>query len=181
MKMQSMHRGLFACLFAVAAITVAATVATPAGAVTKTFCVEGTTTGVAWSWGIVINESLVCSAIVGEGWATGLGPLSIVSGWVNSLVTNCPECTYTTLSQDGRVCFTITCADDFQFWVGDAAGDPLSGCQITNNPSGCQFNPLVYEYIEAIPVLGTPALVVLVVLLLLAATWVIRRRHAPAV
>ncbi len=124
-----------------------------AGQVTKTFRVSGSTTGVGWSWGIVIHESLVGSD-------KEIGPVVPVAGvpdcqqfvdlFINTINGKFPSgrCVAKLAGAGGPppFCeFTITCDEDFQFLVGDAAGTQASGCEVTNNPGGCQFNPLITE------------------------------------
>ncbi len=44
-----------------------------------------------------------------------------------------------------KCCFTVTCEEGFDFWIGDANGDPAGdSCKVTENPDGCSFNPIIF-------------------------------------
>ncbi|HSR53863.1 MAG TPA: hypothetical protein VLV83_23800 [Acidobacteriota bacterium] len=113
-------------------------------AIARTFCIEGRSDGVGWSWGIVSNGQLTCSEVVPRA-PEGVGCGGLRDRFVTSLATaaNCsPRCFAVPVDD---CCFTLRCERPFRFFVGDAAGDPDSGCEVTNNPAGCEFNPCIFE------------------------------------
>ena len=113
------------------------------GPATQTFCVSGVSTGVGWSWGVVSNGGLQSRAVVPPV-AAGSGCNALAAAFVGSINAN-SQCT-AAVSPTNPCCFTICCKEGFDFWIGDAAGDPNGKrCKVTNNPGGCSFNPLVIQ------------------------------------
>lgn len=147
-----------------------------ANVVTKKFCISGTSDGVGWSWGIIFDTDLACKG-------TGLGPVDPNNGisdpaefataFVNSINANGGGLGYSAaVDPKNPHCFTITHTTEpgapanFEFWVGDAAGTPTSGCQVTNNPAGCAFNPDIVEVLgQSIPTLSEWGMIIFSILL----------------
>lgn len=127
--------------FAVAALLLSVA-AMPALAGTQTFCISGQSNGVGWSWGIISDGGLQSRANVAPVPA-GAGCGALARAFVGSLNANA-NCT-AKVSATNPCCFTVCCKGDFQLWVGNAAGDPDSGCPVTGNPDGCSFNPLIIQ------------------------------------
>ena len=78
----------------------------------------------------------------------------------------------------GAACFTLTFSSSFQFWVGPPGGP--AGCLVSGNPSGCPFNPTIYEerfLPEQAPALSVWAAAALV-LLIASSALVVRSRRA---
>lgn len=146
------------------------------------FRITGNSTGVGWSWGIIKNHGLFCRGVVASGTVPNGGDCQALrDAFVNSMFLQCPQ-KIRVRPAENPCEFTITNLnnDEMQFWVGDEAGDPLSGCQVTNNPAGCSFNPLIEE-VPAVPGLPAPALVAVSILLLGAGVfWMRRRRELPS-
>ncbi len=114
------------------------------GAATQTFCVSGTSNGVGWSWGIVSNGGLRGRAVV-KPLPAGAGCAAFARAFVGS-VNSVPlsGCT-AKVSANNPCCFTITCEEGFDFWIGDANGDPAGdSCKVTDSPDGCSFNPIIF-------------------------------------
>ncbi|HEX4960290.1 MAG TPA: hypothetical protein VF173_05590 [Thermoanaerobaculia bacterium] len=113
------------------------------GPATQTFCVSGVSTGVGWSWGIISNGGLQSRAVVPPV-AAGSGCNTLAAAFAGSINAN-SQCT-ATVSATNPCCFTVCCKQGFDFWIGDAAGDPAGKrCKVTNTPGGCSFNPLVIQ------------------------------------
>jgi hypothetical protein len=54
---------------------------------------------------------------------------------------------YQAIPHPNPCCFTILGASDFQFYVGPYGTDATTGCEVTNNPPGCPFNPTITELV----------------------------------
>jgi hypothetical protein len=110
----------------------------------QTFCVAGVSNGVGWSWGIIINGGLQSRAVVPPVPAGG-GCAALTAAFVASINAIPGGCT-AKVAAGNPCCFTICCPQGFDFWIGDAAGNPAGArCKVTGNPAGCAFNPLVIQ------------------------------------
>lgn len=148
----------------------------------RTFCVSGDSTGIGWSWAIVINGHKVCSSIV-EPLPPGRPCKHLVAAFKSSIEQNCGMSSGCTVeSTDDNCCFRVVCKEDFQFFVGDQDGDPESGCEVTNNPAGCSFNPLIMETADdgnyECPAASEWGLFVLGLVTLASGTVAVRRRFS---
>lgn len=110
---------------------------------TQTFCISGASTGVGWSSTLQAGANVEILAI--NPLPVGANATQIAKEWarringqiVASQYQAGPVCT----QSDGSACFSITGPNGFTLSV--ATGGP--DCVVTNNPSGCTFNPTVIE------------------------------------
>ena len=118
--------------------------------VTKTFKITGNSTGVGWSFAIIKNGSLYCQGVVPTGTVPNTADCNaLTTAFINQLRLRCELADMKYRIDPGPDPCTFTIKqfnhDTLQFWVGAETGNPASGCQVTNNPAGCAFNPLIEE------------------------------------
>lgn len=133
-----------------AAVMVVCVASGAAKADRKTFCISGASDGVGWSWGIISQNGGLVYRATNVGVPAGTDANGLAREFERSIsgaILNGPNQGYrvTRNAECGLNYFTISGPDNFQFWIGDAAGTPASGCQVTNNPAGCTFNPTVQQ------------------------------------
>ncbi len=122
--------------------------ASSAGAMSRTFCISGNSTGAGWSWAVVVNGSTFCQEMQAGPVPAGADCAALTQAFIQSNNQNA-DCfqNYQAIPHPNPCCFTILGASDFQFFVGPSGTDATTGCEVTNNPAGCAFNPIITELV----------------------------------
>jgi hypothetical protein len=141
---------------ALAVFILVMTTATAEAQVSKRFCINGSSTGAGWSFAIIKNHALYCKGVVTAGTVQdGDGCDKLTQAFVLGMRLKCELADRKfriEVDPDHPCCFTINDVgnpDDFRFFVGAENEDPASGCEVTNNPAGCSFNPTITEILTA--------------------------------
>lgn len=133
------------------------------------FCVEGAGNGSGWSW------QIDTSPVVNITGSLPAAPSNLRDAFVAS-ITAASLTGVTATAGPGSRCFTIAAPSAFQFYVGPTGS---ATCLVSGNPSGCPFNPKLYEerFLPVpVPTLGTPILLALAGLMVASGGFVIRSR-----
>ena len=145
-----------------------------AEAVTKTFCVSGTSTGAGWSYGLG-GPGLPALQVTTDGVPEGGSAEDLARKWVDSInrAQGDPPAFRARFvrTAGGRAYFSITSPRDFEFEV--------DGCTITGNPAGCSFNPTVEEREPPLPVLTIVVIVLVLGGVIVVIIVIVRRRRSP--
>ncbi|HVS00917.1 MAG TPA: hypothetical protein VMW27_30130 [Thermoanaerobaculia bacterium] len=139
-------RTMWKLVVVVAVLSVALAPLAFAAEVTKNFCIDGTSNGAGWSYNLSGSGSSNITVNT-DGVPSGGNATALAEHWVRSINAAQGQppayrAAFSHTGRDGKAYFTITAQSNFRFSVGE--------CQITGNPAGCSFNPMVLE-ISALP------------------------------
>jgi hypothetical protein len=128
---------------------------TPVNAQSKTFCIHGESDGGpdetgGWSWAIKLNGNPVCSALrmpaIPPSGDEPTDAQAFRDAFVEAITAD-PDCNniVAAIPHPDPRCFTLLFSGDLQFFVGPYDTDATQHCEVTNNPGGCPFNPIIME------------------------------------
>ena len=154
----------------------------PDPAVTTTasgaMCIDGPGDGSSWSWEIRDENwnPLGVHDIAGPDPATAQDLRDAFVSSIQAAGVPIQAIPVTADAGPGSACFTVTAVAPYQLYVGPL-GDP--DCLVSGNPSGCSFNPGLFEkkfFLAPVPSFDAPGAALLAALILLTASPVVARR-----
>ncbi|MEM7164789.1 MAG: hypothetical protein AAF581_04955 [Planctomycetota bacterium] len=105
----------------------------------KGFEVSGVALGVPYQFGFGGNVDPVPYTL--NGLTHGAGAATIASNFVTAInALNTPVSASPDPTDSAR--FVVEAPGNFEFWVSTVSGSP---CKVTDNPTGCSFNPMIVE------------------------------------
>ncbi len=102
------------------------------------YCISGTSTGVGWTWTVIIGSSVYSGVVLNGAVPPGGTAVDLAFRWVDSMIVGGVNDVGVPPSQ-----FSEPQANCFQ--IPGLHTLTVDSCTVTHNPSGCSFNPTVHD------------------------------------